>query len=730
MPPSSKTRRPPVITVVSATAVVLAGALAMAFHLAAVLSHSGVSSEFMSAGLWRQIVVAPGGTIAGQGDNQVASLPSGTFVVASGGFALMTWLAGAACISRRRQVPYAEALSQWGRSGWIWWIAAIGWEFLAVVWDLSGVVSLQALWRAVLPFWHSTIWAGWLTTFFVLTRPPEVAAAHAKPNDRIPASVWFSAAAYFACFALMNCLLYEALLLPHGDSAMYEEHVWNLLHGKGFRSYLDQGRPFLGEHIQVIHLAVIPLYLLWPSHLLLELCQSAWLAAGAIPVFRIAQRHSGSSRAAVLMAIAYLLYCPMQYLDIAVTFKTFRPNSFEIPFVLFALDALERGRYRTLLVWLALALLCQEDAATIIAPLGVWIAFRQARFVGVTDSTARRKLAWLGSALAVFGVVYVALVVKVVLPWFRGGADVHFAKYFDEFGGDSNAIVSTVLNHPALFLAKLCGAPSWLFALGLLAPLGFLPLLSPGRLAVAAPLFGVLCLSNMTNSPLHHFHAPLVPIVVWAAAAGLPQVAGIVRRYVAWRNRHQESDDTDDARKRIPPDRFVFSGKTLPSAQPAPMLRESARQRNTRNAGVARIALAASVWCVLCALFSGSFMSLSPLGIGFWDPHSSRYWRDHYVPGERAKLFPAAFALVPQDSRVASTDYIHPRFTHHARSYDYSHYRPDVPADADFIVIDTQHPYSEIKRPRDVKEFRDHAEQWELLEDHTGGYFIVLKRRT
>jgi uncharacterized membrane protein len=68
---------------------------------------------------------------------------------------------------------------------------------------------------------------------------------------------------------------------------MYEEHIWNLLHGKGFRSFLDQGRLFLGEHVQVIHLAVIPLYLLWPSHVLLELCQSACLALGAIPVFRL-----------------------------------------------------------------------------------------------------------------------------------------------------------------------------------------------------------------------------------------------------------------------------------------------------------------------------------------------------------------------------------------------------------------------------------------------------------
>jgi hypothetical protein len=44
-------------------------------------------------------------------------------------------------------------------------------------------------------------------------------------------------------------------------------------------------------------------------------------------------------------------------------------------------------------------------------------------------------------------------------------------------------------------------------------------------------------------------------------------------------------------------------------------------------------------------------------------------------------------------------------------------------------VIDTQHPYSNIKRPEEVPEYRDHSEHWEVLEDRTGGFFIVLKRK-
>ena len=90
---------------------------------------------------------------------------------------------------------------------------------------------------------------------------------------------------------------------------------------------------------------------------------------------------------------------------------------------------------------------------------------------------------------------------------------------------------------------------------------------------------------------------------------------------------------------------------------------------------------------------------------------------------------------IPPSSRVASTDYVHPRFTHHERSYDYSHYRrkiagyeDSVPDDTDFIVIDTRHPYSQINSPDQVRELKSQPDRWELLPDDTDGHFIILKR--
>jgi len=136
-------------------------------------------------------------------------------------------------------------------------------------------------------------------------------------------------------------------------------------------------RGCLGEHVQFIHLLLLPLHLLWPSHLLLELCETLALAIGAIPLYRMAVRHSRSTTAGKAMVAAYLCYFPMQFLDIAIDLKTLRPISFGVPCLLFALEAIELKRWKTAALLLLLTLSAKEDYALILGPLGLWIAWQQ-----------------------------------------------------------------------------------------------------------------------------------------------------------------------------------------------------------------------------------------------------------------------------------------------------------------------------------------------------------------
>ncbi|MCY2968354.1 MAG: DUF2079 domain-containing protein, partial [Planctomycetota bacterium] len=406
------------------------GSAVLGFHISEILAERSLATTVISTGLWTALVDEVGGKVVTRGDRVFAELDAMPIVGGTAAVGVCLWLVGSSLLMMVSRKRWTRSLAEFGKWGWLWWLTPIVFGLL----DFAGTTGwlgteFPTLLRGTLPFWNAALFAGWGATWIALAVPdvPAEKPALTSPST-IPAAVWGAMTVFTVAFGWMNWRLYDALLLPHGDSAMYEEHLWNLLHGKGFRSYLDNGRLFLGEHVQVVHLLLMPLYLLWPSHVLLELCQTLALAAGAIPVYRLAFRATDSRRAGCLLALTYLLYFPMQFLDIAIDFKTFRPNGFEIPFLLFALDAMESRRLRGMWVWLLLALSCQEDAATVIAPLGLWIACcppgKELPDGGVTQQRAR----WSGWALAAGGTLWVLLVIKVILPWFRGGADVHFAQ--------------------------------------------------------------------------------------------------------------------------------------------------------------------------------------------------------------------------------------------------------------------------------------------------------------
>jgi uncharacterized membrane protein len=662
-----------------------AGTFSLVWFLFTVLSDSQVAGTMMSQGLWISLVEKVGG--------EIEQLPSGA-MIANLSFltlCLAAFILNAVCliigsVSRTYlnqdhivPVTFKESFSTLAADG-KWWLVLLVWQCLSIAGLLGGSESLVSLTTGTIPFWLGLSFA--LANSRALSRVSQESQQAQLSSSKLSWTALASMLLFVIVFTGMNWQLFANLQTPHGDSAMYEEHLWNLTHGKGFRSYLDQGL-FLGEHIQAIHLLLLPIYMLWPSHLLLELSEAIALGVCAIPVYRMTLRHTESKRAATLMAIAVLVYFPLHFLEISIDLKTYRPISYGVPLLLFTLDNLERKNYRlAFLLWLPLTLLAKEDFAAIFAPLGLWVACR-----AWTDQKDKSGLK-AGLGLTLFSVIYLIFVIKLAIPFFRAGDDVHYARYFGELGNSPGDIARSLFTQPGAVFGRFFSLRTIIYAAALIVPLGGLSLLSPSRLLVGLPLFGVLSLMQLSDEtgssatdmliPFHHFHAPLVPIVFWSAAAGL----GRLKKQAAW----------------------------TPS----------------RGASLA----------VFSGVATSIFFSLSPLGVAFWDPHSIHYWKSLYVVSERAEQVENVLKQIPENSRVASTDFIHPRFTHYERSYDYSQYARKVsgyelrvPEYTDYIVIDTGHRYSWIKSADDVPELQTEPEKWELLPDKTNGYFLILKRR-
>ncbi len=658
----------------SGLAWLLLGSASFAFFLQGVLSVPLAAHAWMSDALWRSLLAvlgSPSGLATQRSGVDIPFLPIWAGCTAVLG---ILWVAGSALASRVWPRPLPAVLRSTGATAAVTGLAAGAIETLR----LAAPASVAPWIAATSHLSFSLLFAGFLAG---LVRNAGCSSPRAVLKSDRPAwaVISLAVAAYVAVFTWMNWQLYANLLLPHGDSAMYEEHLWNVSHGKGFRSYLDQGL-FLGEHIQVVHLVLLPLHWIWPSHRLLELMESVALGASAVPIFLIARRHTGWPLLSAGLAVAWLLYFPLHYLDISIDFKTFRPICFGVPAVLFGIDQWERGRLRTAALLFVFALSAKEDFALVIAPLMVYFA--------LTAKVRReRVLAWSGGGVTV---AWLLLAVLLIIPAFRAGETVHYSRYFGALGASPAEIVATAIHEPGRVLSRLLSARSLMYAVLLLLPAGFLPVVAWRRLLVAGPVFAMLCLlelspldvggaevpSEQMLVPFHHFHATLLPVLWWAAAAGLGRIA------------------------------------------------------LARSECAARVAVA---FALSCSLVTGAFYSMSPLGITFYDPGARFYWRSCYVVSERARMLQAVLQVIPETARVASTDFVHPRFTHYERSYDYSGYRPRVPADTEYIVIDAKHPWPGYCLARDisgVREMQAAGGDWEEVPVSTKGYFIVLRRKS
>ncbi len=689
--PTSSFRRSVLSSWPLAWLVLTIGVAVQAMFLQSVLVDRTLASQWFSTVTWSEAAGHLGGLVdaeSGVVRREVGYLP---LLVILASVSVLSLSIGSLVVSRRTGRGVLVEARGWALRGWAWWLLPGAWELLRVAEVLTGLEWFGELAIRTVSLFEAAACAGWLSAWLVTFRP--LPGGSLESNTSPSRKTWWLAlsavAFYTVCATAINWARYNNLLVPHGDSAMYEEHLWNTWHGKGFRSYLDDGRLFLGEHFQVVHLLLTPLHWIWPSHRMLELCESAGLAAGALAVLRLARRETRSDGLALALSVSYLLAFPVHFLDIAIDGKTFRPISLGVPLLLWAIERFESGRHRTAIVLLLVVLLAKEDYCLVVAPLAFFWALAAWRKRGRGSSPARTQLA-CAIGIGVGSVAWLGLVLLLVIPAFRGDVP-HYAQYFGELGGTPGEILGTSIDRPGLLLQKWFSPRTVFYALALLLPLGLLPLAAVGRLLVGLPVFAMLCLlefsagesSGQAVVPFHHFHAPLVPILYWSAAGGLGR---LVERGGAW---------------------------------------------STRGG-----------WFVLStATACGIFFSAGPLGLAFWDAHSDHYGPTLLRSTRRAELFAEVESLVPTSARVFSTDFVHPRFTHHARSYDYSDYPrksdkelTDPVAGQDYyIVIDVQHPYTAIRSVDDVFELKEDAGLWEVLrlvtDDDGTLYYIVLRRR-
>ncbi|MFC1463086.1 DUF2079 domain-containing protein, partial [Verrucomicrobiota bacterium] len=313
---------------------------------------------------------------------------------------------------------------------------------------------------------------------------------------------------------------YLALGYHDFDLAIHSQSVRNITRGSGDCSIL--GIPFLGNHMVLILFLLAPAYLVFSSPLLLLYIQTLVIAAGAWGVYLMAKRELDPRWGAGL-ALVYLVYPPLIYMNL----YEFHPIALATTFLLYAMHFFKADRFRLFMLFLALAMLCQENVALI------------AIFFALYALVCRKTRKW-AIVPGVVGLVFFVLVVCIIMPALNRNT-VQFLRIYSHLAGEpggnasSGAIIGGMLSHPVR-TAQHCLHPLKLnFLNSIAAPLGYLSLAGPLALIPALPILAQRLLSDRVSETLiaYHYQAELVPFIFASAIAGIRNLRKLDRKMVS-----------------------------------------------------------------------------------------------------------------------------------------------------------------------------------------------------
>ncbi|MDO8671700.1 MAG: DUF2079 domain-containing protein, partial [Dehalococcoidia bacterium] len=218
-------------------------------------------------------------------------------------------------------------------------------------------------------------------------------------------------AIYIAIFSALSILRHMALGAHAFDLGVYDQVIWNSSRGRLFEFSLSESPlatdtlNYLGFHFSPGLLLLVPLYWIVPDARALLVVQTVAIASTAIPVYLIAKQTLGRRMAALGLAMAYLLTPAIGYINLF----DFHSVALSMPFIALAFHFLSKREYTRWGILMALAMSFKEDVAVVTVAMGLYIAFRQRKWIA-------------GPATVLTGLLWLYLAVEVVIPRFRGNS--------------------------------------------------------------------------------------------------------------------------------------------------------------------------------------------------------------------------------------------------------------------------------------------------------------------
>jgi uncharacterized membrane protein len=318
-------------------------------------------------------------------------------------------------------------------------------------------------------------------------------------------------AAYVVHFSLRTVSNHYGLGTSAFDFALYDQGVWLLSRFKTPFVTL-MGRHLFGDHASLILIFVTPFFWFVKNTGLLLVLQSLVIGLAAVPVYLYARERIRNGAFAVLLGAAFLLHPAVAWTNL----ENYHPDSFLALFVGFAIYAALTSRWRLYVIAVALALLVKEDVALVMIPLGIWVAVKRDRRIGL--------LTVGGSVVYALFALYVVMRPQIGVPTLN--------LWRIPFGGPLG-LIREGLTRPGNVIDHLLSEERPWYLWQMLVPTGLVFLKRPGLAMVS----GLVLLANVVSTfgyqqqIQYHYSLVAVPALIFGSAWA---VAAATER---WRNR-------------------------------------------------------------------------------------------------------------------------------------------------------------------------------------------------
>ena len=227
-------------------------------------------------------------------------------------------------------------------------------------------------------------------------------------------------------------------------------------------------------HFSPVLYLLLPFCYIFKATDVLVWAQILVVFSGVFPLLLICRRIKLSNLKSTLICLVYLLYPAMS----SGAFYDFHENAFLAPLILWTFFFIHAEKWIPTFIFALGVLTVKEDAAMYVGFIALYVIFS-------------RKKIWQGILLFVMTFCYFLFAMFMLLE--SGEGIMLGGRYYNIIGYDGSFVdlLRVALVNPALYAAESFTSAKLLYALNMLLPLAFLPLMTrkPSRWLLIAPLF-------------------------------------------------------------------------------------------------------------------------------------------------------------------------------------------------------------------------------------------------